>query len=468
VIRKTRQIRKIKRIMNENKIEVGFHEPVLDNYIELVYSIAAQHGIEILIVGGAPREIFLHRKPKDLDFLVVKGDARKIPMQLHELHGFFYPVLFDKFGTYRTGMQGVKEVDMEFIPLRAETIEGDLFLRDFTVNTLTMRRLSLFQYEIRDMLGNAFTALEQMILKTPIAPEKTIKDDPLRIMRAVRFSCTLGMVLDPSLKAAAKNLVRLLNDVAVERVRDELFMILVSDIPSRGLLLMQELGIIDVVMPEVLPMIGFDQRSPYHKDELFTHSLEVMDKSHPRIETRLAALFHDTGKPFSMQQAEGKVTYYGHQDKSADFFKSFSGRLKLPNHIANTTEALIKRHMINYTPEWKDSTIRKFIKHNYDILDQLLALYRADSGSLADPSKPLSMVEELVSRINHQQIEQISRLESPLDGNEIQKLLDIPPGPKIGEIKKAVVDAILEGTIEPTKPSAEAFIKQMYTASKSS
>jgi tRNA nucleotidyltransferase/poly(A) polymerase len=454
--------------MSEKKIEVEFHEPVLDNYIELVYSIAADYGIEILIVGGAPREIMLNRKPKDIDFLVLKGDVRIIPMQLHKVYGFFYPVFFDKFGTYRTGMQGGNNVYMEFIPRRAETIESDLLLRDFTVNTLTMRRLSMFSYEISDTLGSAFDALERRILKTPIPPEKTIKDDPLRIMRAVRFACTLDMNLDPSFGFAAKNLARLLNDVAVERVRDELFMILVSDVPSRGLLLMQELGIIDVVMPEVLPMIGYDQRSPYHKDELFTHSLEVMDKSHPRIETRLAALFHDTGKPVSMQQAEGKVTYYGHQDKSADFFKSFADRLKLPNHIANTTESLIKRHMINYSHEWKDSTIRKFIKHNYDILDQLLALYRADSGSLADPSKPLSMVEELVSRINQQQIEQISRLESPLDGNEIQKLLDIPPGPKIGEIKKAVVDAILEGTIEPTKPSAEAFIKQMYTASKDS
>ena len=452
--------------MNEKKIEVDFHEPVLDNYIELVYSIAENHGIDIVVVGGAPREILLQRKPKDLDFLVVKGDARTIPMQLHSVYGFFYPVLFDKFGTYRTGMQGEKSVDMEFIPIRGQTIEDDLLLRDFTVNTLTMKRLSAFHYEISDMLGSALIALEQRVLKTPISPEKTIKDDPLRIMRAVRFSCTLDMNMDPSLRTASKNLARLLNDVAVERVRDELFMILLSDIPSRGMLLMQELGIIDVIMPELVPMIGFDQRSPYHKDELFTHSLAVMDAAHPCIETRLAALFHDTGKPFAMQQSEGKVTYYGHQDKSAEFFKSFSNRLKLPNHIAGAVEALIKRHMINYTPEWKDSTIRKFIKHNYDILEQLLALYRADSGSLADPSKPLSMVEELVSRINQQQIEEISRLESPLDGNEIQGLLGIPPGPKIGEIKKAVVDAILEGTIESTKQAARDFILKSFPPSE--
>ena len=452
--------------MNENKIEVEFHEPVLDNYIELVYSIAANHGIDIVMVGGAPREILLRRKPKDLDFLVVKGDARTIPMQLHMVYGFFYPVLFDKFGTYRTGMQGEKSVDMEFIPIRGQTIGDDLLLRDFTVNTLTMKRLSAFHYEISDMLGSALIALEQRVLKTPIPPEKTIKDDPLRIMRAVRFSCTLGMNVDLQLRTAAKNLVQLLHDVAAERVRDELFMVLLSDIPSRGMLLMQELGIIDVVMPELLPMIGFDQRSPYHKDELFTHSLAVMDAAHPRIETRLAALFHDTGKPFAMQQSEGKVTYYGHQDKSAEFFKSFSNRLKLSNHLADAAEALIKRHMINYTPEWKDSTIRKFIKNNYAILDPLLSLYRADAGSLADPAKPLSMVEELVGRINQQQIEQISRLESPLDGNEIQGLLGIPPGPRIGEIKKAIVDAILEDTIEATKPAAREFILKSYPPSE--
>ena len=140
--------------------------------------------------------------------------------------------------------------------------------------------------------------------------------------------------------------------------------------------------------------------------------------------------------------------------------------VSMPNHIADAAEALIKRHMINYTPEWKDSTIRKFIKNNYAILDPLLSLYRADAGSLADPAKPLSMVEELVSRINQQQIEEISRLESPLDGNEIQGLLGIPPGPKIGEIKKAVVDAILEGTIEATKQAARDFILKSFPPSE--
>ena len=452
--------------MNEKKIEVDFHEPVLDNYIELVYSIAANYGIAIVIVGGAPREILLRKKPKDLDFLVVRGDAHTIPLQLHTGHGFYYPVLFDKFGTYRTGIQGEKSVEMEFIPLRGKTIEDDLLLRDFTVNTLTMKRLSAFHYEISDMIGSALTALEQRVLKTPIAPEKTIKDDPLRIMRAVRFSCTLGLTIDPQFRIAVKNHGTLLREVAAERVRDELFLILLSDTPSRGLVVLQELGIIDVVMPELLPMIGFDQRSPYHKDELFTHSLAVMDAAHPRIETRLAALFHDTGKPFAMQESEGKVTYYGHQDKSAELFKSFSTRLKLPNHLADATEALIKRHMINYTTEWKDSTIRKFIKNNYAILDPLLSLYRADAGSLADPAKPLNMVDELVSRINRQKVEEISRLESPLDGNEIQGLLGIPPGPKIGEIKKSVVDAILEGTIEATKPAARDFILKSFPPSE--
>lgn len=461
--------------MNERMIEVSFNEPVFDSYIGLVYSIAKEEGVELLIVGGAPRELLLHRKPKDIDFIVISGSAQSVPLRLHKAYDFFYPVLFEKFGTYRTGIQGEKGIEMEFIPIRAQTVADDLALRDFTINTLTMGRTGMFTYRITDTLGRAFDAIDSRTIQTPIEPERTIKDDPLRIMRAIRFSCTLDMVIEGHLEDAIKKLAYLLdtvaNRVAVERIRDELFLILLSGNSSKGIRMMKELGIVDVIMPELLPTVDFDQRSSYHKDELFTHSLAVMDKTRPRIETRLAGLFHDTGKPHSMQVSPDrgdKATYYGHQDKSAELFKSFSNRLKLPNHIANTAEALIKRHMINYTSEWKDSTIRKFIKNNYDILDQLLDLYRADSGSLADPSRPLSMVEELVSRINRQQVEQISRLESPLDGNEIQKLLDIPPGPKIGEIKKAVVDAILEGTIEPTKPSAEAFIKQMYTASKGS
>ncbi len=453
--------------MNDQKLQISLDEPAIDAAIELVGRIAAQHGIEFTIVGGAPREILLHRKPKDIDILVIKGDARTIPLELHLSHGFFYPVLFDKFGTYRTGLQGAHPIDMEFVPLRASTLRDDLLLRDFTLNTLTMKRISALRYEITDTLGSALGALEQGLLQTPIPPGQTITDDPLRILRGVRFSCTLGMHMDPPFKETAKRLAPLLREVAVERVRDELFMILVSDRPSRGVLLMQELGLLEVVMPEILPMIGFDQRSPYHKDELFTHSLEVMDQTHPRIETRLAALFHDTGKPSSLQETGDKVTYYGHQDKSAALFRAFSTRLRLPNQLAARTESLIQRHMINYTPEWKDSTVKKFIRNNYDILEQLLDLYRSDAGSLADPLKPLSMVDELTGRINRQQVEQISRLESPLNGTEIQELLALPPGPKIGEIKNAIVDAILEGTLEPTSQAARDFILKTYPPSAS-
>lgn len=451
--------------MSKKTAEVVFDQPVFDKYIELVYSIANSAGVELLIVGGAPRELLLHRNPKDLDFLVIKGSAQTIPMQLHKLYGFFSPVLFEKFGTYRTGTHGEYNIEMEFIPIRSGTVKEDLLLRDFTINTFTMRRLSLFNYEVTDMLGKAFDALGKGIIQTPIDPENTIKDDPLRIMRAIRFSCTLGMNIDGQLKETAKKFAGLLNDAAVERIRDELFMILLSNNPSGGIKLMQELGAIDVVMPELLPMIGFDQRSPYHKDELFTHSLAVMDKTAPRIETRLAALFHDTGKPFSMQSSEAKVTYYGHQAKSAEMFNKFSNRLKLPHYIANTTEVLIKRHMVNYTPEWKEATVKKFIKNNYGMLEQLIDLYRADAGSLFDPEQALSGVDELENRIRQQKSEEIGKLESPLNGYEIQQLLGIPPGPKIGEIKKAVIDAILEGAVEPTKQSVSEFVKQRFAAS---
>lgn len=452
----------IKMTMTKGKLIISVDEPKFNHYVQLVYSIAREKKIDLVIIGGAPRDILLGKKPKDIDFLILKGDPKIIPLELHANYGFFYPVLFEKFNTYRTGIKGNQEIEMEFIPIRGDTLEKDLLLRDFTINTLTMSLIAPYKYEIDDVLCNGLQAFETRIIKTPIKPDDTIIDDPLRIMRAVRFSCTLDMKLDPELKVASKMLSYLLKNVAFERVRDELFIILLSRMPSEGVVLLKELGILDLIMPELIPMIGFDQKSPYHKDELFTHSLLVMDNTPPQLQTRLAALFHDTGKPFSTQQTGEKVTYYGHQDKSAELFRNFSNRLKLPKHIADTVEALIKRHMINYTSDWKDSTIRKFIKHNNDILNYLLALYRADAASLADPLTALSMVDELTNRINQQQIEQISKLESPINGDEIQRLLNIPPGPRVGEIKKAIVDAILDGLIEPTKQAAEAFIKQTY------
>ncbi|MCL4557096.1 MAG: HD domain-containing protein [Deltaproteobacteria bacterium] len=451
-----------RRTASEGKTEISLHEPVFDTYVEIVYSIAREKGVELLIVGGAPRELLLHRRPKDIDFVVMKGSALAVPLHLHTAHGFFYPVRFEKFGTYRTGIQGEKGIEMEFIPMRGKALLEDLALRDFTINTLTMRRTGTSTYEISDALGSALDDIDRGIIRTPIEPWKTIGDDPLRSMRAVRFACTIGMHIEQPLKEAVQRLAPLLNSVAAERIRDELFAVLLSDSPSKGIRLMQELGILEVIMPEVLPTMGFDQRSPYHKDELFTHSLAVMDRTRPSIETRLAALFHDTGKPRSMQSSPGKVTYYGHQDISAGIFRSFAGRLKLPHSVADTAEALIRRHMINYTPEWKDSAVRRFIKNNYALLDQLLDLYAADAGSLADPAGPLRMVGELAGRIRQQHAERISRIESPLDGNEIQEILGIPAGPRIGEIKRGIVDAILDGVIEPTKSSAEAFLRDRY------
>ncbi len=393
---------------------------------------------------------------------MIKGSALAVPLSLHESYGFFYPVLFDKFGTYRTGIRGGKGIEMEFIPMRGRTLPEDLALRDFTINTLTMRPTGPSTFEITDTLGSALTDIGKRIIRTPIDPWKTISDDPLRSMRAVRFSCTLSMEIELPLGETVRKLSSLLNHVAPERVRDELFVVLLSDVPSKGLKLMRELGLLEVVMPEILPMIGFDQRSPYHKDELFTHSLTVMDRTHPSLETRLAALFHDAGKPQSMQSSPGKVSYYGHQDVSAALFGSFAGRLKLPRSVTETAGALIRRHMVNYAPAWKDSTIRKFIRNNGAILDQLMDLYAADAGSLADPTGPLNMVEELAGRIQQQHVEEISNIESPLDGNAIQRLLGIAPGPKIGEIKRAIIDAILEGVLEPTQPATEAFVRNKF------
>ncbi|MCL4479448.1 MAG: HD domain-containing protein [Deltaproteobacteria bacterium] len=445
---------------------VRFENAYIDRYIEFADEIAKKHNVELLIVGGAPRELLLNKSPKDIDFIVVKGDAIEVPMELHRSAGFFYPVSFEKFGNFRTGIHNDYNIQMEFVPIRAKNIIDDLLLRDFTINTLIMKRINRFSYEISDLLGRAFLALENKILQTPVDAVQTIKDDPLRILRAIRFSCILEFNMEQSLQDTIRSNVSLINGVAAERIREELFMIMNSQKPSKGIQLMNELGILDVLMPEIKITVGFDQRSHYHKDELFIHSLEVMDKTKPNISTRLAALFHDVGKPLSKHEQGKKVTYYGHQDKSSELFEAFARRLKIPYSIAATAGLLIKRHMINYTSDWKDSTIKKFIRTNYDILDKLLDLHRADASSLADQDYMLNGVNEFESRIHEQKLDEVGRLESPLDGSEIQNLLNIPPGPKIGEIKKAVVDAILEGTIEPTKQSAEAFIKKVYAASK--
>ncbi|HEY4716741.1 MAG TPA: HDIG domain-containing metalloprotein [bacterium] len=415
---------------------------------------------EAYIVGGFLRDRALGRDCQDLDILVMNVDPGKIAEFLHKRAGFHSPVLFRRFGTYRVGRDGI---DVEIVPPRGGTLEKDLQHRDFTINTLLSRILASSTGRAVDLLGAAFRDLEMGVIRTPIAPQISIKEDPLRMIRAIRFEQVLGFKMDKTLRRAIKEQHVLINDVSKERVREELEKILLGKKPSISFRRMHDALLLSDILPELDETCGFDQRSPYHHEDLFNHTLSSLDSAPPNLEIRLAALFHDIGKKDAQKQINGKFVHYGHQDISAVKARNALKRLRFPKRVIEPVVFLVQHHMVQYSSLWGDSAVKRFIRKMGGKLDDMLALLEADWGSLRH-NENFKMFEDLQKRISKFKVEEINRVESPLNGHEIQKILKIPPGPAVGRAKDAIVDAILENKIRPSNVDALRFLRKNRTS----
>jgi len=444
---------------------VGADQPVDDRQLlGLLKRAAGELGARAWVVGGYVRDHLLGREQPEIDVVVEEGGAGELAARFAELAGAGRPVTFERYGTAQVTVPGHL---VEFVSARSEsyssdsrkpavkpaTLDEDLRRRDFTVNTLLMD----FDGNIYDRLGTARSDLEAGILRTPANPVQTFSDDPLRMLRAVRFAAQLGFELAPDLLPAMGQLSgRLVAPViSVERISDELRKVLVSERPRLALELLDSAGLLEVVLPELAACKGV-QQTGYHTHDVYGHTLLAVGLTPPDLIVRVAAVFHDVGKP-ATATPEGAFT--GHEEVGAGIATKALERLRFAQREIDAVVSLVRLHLrpVYYRSEWSDGAVRRLARDAGAQIERLMALARADIGASAYPEP--EKLDELAARLATVMAEVPTRLAAPIDGDDIMRARGIPPGPEVGRIKDRLGELIMDGEIEPTREAVLAYLQ---------
>jgi poly(A) polymerase len=424
-----------------------------------------RQGLEVYVVGGYVRDAILGKADADIDILVV-GDgvafARQVAAQIGRS-----VVPFERFGT---AMVPLEQGKLEFVGSRREQYEpgsrkpivesgslhDDLRRRDFTVNALAAKLNSPADGTVIDPLGG-ISDLDRKVLRTPLDPDDTFRDDPLRMMRAVRFAAQLGFTIDEDAQASIVRMAGQMSVVSQERITDELMKLLGAPSPSMGLSLMYDTGLMSVVFPEIANMAGTDQRRDHHHKDVFRHTCVVVDniaQTTDNVWLRFVALVHDIAKPKTKAFKEGiGWTFHGHEEIGARMMRSVFRRLKLPMEHLAYVEKLVRLHlrpMVLVDEEVTDSAVRRLIFDAGDDIDDLMKLCRADitSKNTKLVNRYLRNYDRVMEKIA--EVEEKDRLRNwqpPVKGDEIMSVCSLQPGKQVGLLKKAIEEAILDGII---------------------
>ncbi len=440
-------------------------------------ALAAARGVEAYLVGGYVRDKILGRAVKDVDITVV-GDGIAFAAEVGAMLGVKNVVVYGRFGTAFLPFANGK---IEFVTAREEryepdsrkptvvraTLESDLSRRDFTVNALAAIMAGDRIGEVIDPHRGA-DDLAKKILRTPLDPEKTFDDDPLRMMRAARFSAQLLFTPDPSVLRAIRKMADRIRIVSMERISDEFFKILASPRPSVGLLLLHETGLANHIFPELVDMVGVEQRKDYHHKDVFLHTLKVVDNICPATDDvwlRFAALVHDIAKPRTKAFKEGiGWTFHGHEELGARMMKPIFRRMRLPLEKLPYVEKLVRLHLrpiVLVSEEVTDSAVRRLLFEAGEEIDDLMALCHADITSQNPQRVQRYMKNYALVMDKMREVEEKDRLrnwEPPVRGDEIMSVCGIPPGPLVGVLKQRIEDAILDGRIPNDHDAAYQYL----------
>ena len=299
--------------------------------------------------------------------------------------------------------------------------------------------------------------IKAKIIKTPLNPLDTFDDDPLRILRAFRFASQLQFEVDDKILIAAENLKERLSIISQERITDEFLKIMNSPIPSIGLKLLQKTNVMEIIFPEIAKLAGQEQRQDYHHKEVFLHTCKVVDniaKVTDNVWLRFAALVHDIAKPQTKKFVEGiGWTFHGHEEIGARMMKGIFKRMKLPFNKLEYIEKLVRLHLRPIAlakEEVTDSAIRRFIVDAGEDLEDLISLCRADitSKNEAKVAKYLNNYEKVMKKVwEVEEKDKLRAFQSPVRGEVIMEVCNLKPSKKVGLIKSAIEDAILDGRI---------------------
>ncbi|HEY3954561.1 MAG TPA: CCA tRNA nucleotidyltransferase [Streptosporangiaceae bacterium] len=428
-------------------------------------ALFTRRGHDLVLVGGPVRDVFLHREPGDLDLAT---DAT--PEQVLEITDGWADATWSmgiEFGTiglrkgshrieittYRSERyeQDSRKPDVQY----GKTLEGDLARRDFTVNAMAAR---LPSHELVDLYGG-LRDLKDKVLRTPGSAADSFTDDPLRILRAARFTAQLGFTPTAEVTVAMREYAGRLEIVSAERIRDELTKLLLAPDPISGIVLLVDTGVAEYVLPEV-PRLRLERDEHYRHKDVYQHSLTVLRQAIGLEERyglagdlvlRLAALLHDIGKPKTRSRLPGgRVAFHHHEVVGADLARKRLRQLRFPAAVVDDVASLVGLHLRFHgygTGEWTDSAVRRYVRDAGPLLSRLHALTRADcttrdKAKAARLARSYDGLEARIDELGRQ--EELAAMRPDLDGNEIMDILRVQPGPVVGKAVTHLLDQRIE------------------------
>lgn len=449
--------------------------------------LADDNLVEVYVVGGFVRDIILKRNCVDIDFVVV-GSGPEFAKKVSNILKIKNIVVYEKF---ETAFIPYKEYKLEFVSARSESynsnsrnpsvvvadLNTDIMRRDFTINAMALSLNNKTFLQLKDPL-NGMLDLQNKIIKTPLDPLETFNDDPLRIMRAIRFASQLGFIIEEKTFNAIQKTIYRLSIISMERIRDEFIKIMLTEKPSIGLWHLYNTGILQIIIPELCDLYGVeDILGNRHKNNL-SHTFQVVDQiceNTQKIELRLSALFHDIGKAKTKKLLPNKGwSFHNHEYVGSKMIREIFYKLKMQKDWSIYVTKLVKLHMrpIALTEEEvTDSAIRRLIVQADNELEDLMILACADITS-RNPQKrsqkreKFEFVKKRIQEVN--EIDRLRSFQSPVRGEEIMKITGLTPSKKIGLYKKAIEEAILDGIIPNEYEPAKEFLLNLIEQEKNS
>lgn len=447
---------------------MNLREHFTDKIFAQISETADRLGLECYVVGGYVRDIFLERPSKDIDVVVVGSGIAIAKALAAKLGRGAHLSVFKNFGTAQVKW---KEIEVEFVGARKEsysrdsrkpivedgTIEDDQNRRDFTINALAVCMNQARFGELVDPFGGV-EDLKAGIIRTPLDPDITFSDDPLRMMRCIRFATQLNFYIEEETFAALERNRERIQIISKERIADELNKIMLAKFPSKGFVDLDRAGLLELIFPELVAMQGVESRNGRaHKDN-FYHTLEVVDnvcKITDNLWLRWATLLHDIGKPRTKRwEPKAGWTFHNHNYIGARMVETIFRKMKLPmNEKMKYVQKLVELHMRPIAiadDEVTDSAVRRLLFEAGDDIDDLMTLCEADITSKNEQRKRKVFENFRIVRQKLKDLEEKDRIRNfqpPVDGAEIMEVFGLSPCKEIGSLKSSIKDAILDGVI---------------------